>query len=95
MAFNSLSRDDTIEVPHGWDSSDRPPSIAVIEAVAAIRGLEPLDLDITLYDFVDPDALDRLFLEQKGGDLEVELHLDGFLVTIRSDGHLSIEEDAV
>ena len=33
----------------------------VVEAVSACVGTDPTDLDVTLYDVVDPDALDRLF----------------------------------
>lgn len=41
-------------------------------------------------DFVDPDALDRLFLEQTGDDLELELRVNEFLVTVREDGSLGV-----
>lgn len=36
-------------------------SEAVVTAVAAANGVDPLDLDTLLHDVVDPDALERLF----------------------------------
>ena len=34
---------------------------AVISAVAEARGVRPIDLDVPLFEAVDPDALQRLF----------------------------------
>jgi hypothetical protein len=36
-------------------------STAVVRAVADARGVDPIDLDVRLYDYVDPCALNRLF----------------------------------
>lgn len=55
----------------------KPPSEAITAAVAAIEDADPADLD-TLYDILDPSALDALF-EQK---------FDG---TVRSGGSVSFE----
>ncbi|WP_339104374.1 HalOD1 output domain-containing protein [Haloterrigena salinisoli] len=38
----------------------RPPSERVVEAVAAAFGTSPLDFEPTLYETVDPEALDSL-----------------------------------
>lgn len=38
----------------------RPPSERVVEAVAAASGVSPLDFEPTLYETVDPEALDSL-----------------------------------
>lgn len=43
------------------DSSPESLSVAVVEAVAEREAVNPLDLDIPLYDAIDPDALERLF----------------------------------
>ncbi|MBV0923840.1 hypothetical protein KTS45_06450 [Halomicroarcula limicola] len=40
-----------------------PLSEAVVYAVAAAKGVDPLDLDERLYDHVNPEALDELFRE--------------------------------
>lgn len=78
-----------------WNREDCPPSIAVIEAIADVRGVEPTDLDGVLYDLIDPEALDALFLGEKPGDIEVELPLGSHRVTIRSDGSLQVQEEPV
>lgn len=41
--------------------ADSTVSELVVEAISTCVGAEPTDLDVTLYDVVDPDALDRLF----------------------------------
>ena len=41
--------------------ADATVSELVVEAISACVGTDPIDLDVTLYDVVDPDALDRLF----------------------------------
>lgn len=38
----------------------RPPSERVVDAVATASGTSPLDFEPTLYDVVDPEALDTL-----------------------------------
>lgn len=78
-----------------WNFEDCPPSIAVIEAIADIEGVEPTDLDGVLYDLIDPEALDALFLGEKAGDIELELPLDSHRITIRSDGSLQVQEEPV
>ena len=44
------------------------PSAAVIEAVAARKGLEPSKLEPPLYEVVDPAALDRVVTDSPTGD---------------------------
>lgn len=50
------------ETENDW--SERDPSTAIIEAIASIEGADPVGLaeswGTTLYDQVDPDALDKL-----------------------------------
>lgn len=75
-------------VVHGQvDWSNDSPSLAVIETLAEARNVSPLELDQSLYDVVDPDALDALFQESDGltsghvrfnvGDAEVTVTADG------------------
>lgn len=45
--------------PTSVTSSD-PPSVAVVEAVADAKSISASDLEPPLYEFVDPDALDRM-----------------------------------
>jgi hypothetical protein len=48
------------EVEAASETRDRLPSVAVLEAVTAATGRDPLDLP-PLYSVLDPDALDDLF----------------------------------
>lgn len=75
-----------------WNSNTRPPSIAVIEAIAAIKGIDPMDMDSTLYDYIDPDALNQLFLSNDLGDIEVDFTIDQYTLTVRRDGGIEIRE---
>ena len=47
-----------------YDWSNTAPSTAVIDAIAAIENVEPSDLEgsleAPLYNYIDPEALDRL-----------------------------------
>ncbi|WP_135302000.1 HalOD1 output domain-containing protein [Haloarcula amylovorans] len=44
-------------------SPSEPLSEAVVYAIAAAKGVDPLDLDERLYDHINPEALDELFRE--------------------------------
>jgi len=63
-------------------------SVAVMEALAAIRHCEPTDLE-PLYDSVDPDALDRV-VESSSNGVRVTVHIDGFEVVVTGDRRLEI-----
>lgn len=82
--------EDSFSVTDGWNRNGRPPSIAIVETIAAIDGTDPLDPNFFLNDFVDPDALDRLFFEQRGGEVVIDLRVKDFLVTVRADGGLLV-----
>ena len=69
-------------------------SIAVIEAVAEAEGVEPVEMESTLYEAVDPDALDRLFT---GRELEafagrVVFELGAHEVTVQSNGDVLVRQ---
>lgn len=78
----------------------RPASETVIDAVAAIRDLDPTTTRIPLDECVDPDALDAIFRDTHGGvrrrnghvaftlfDLDVFVHANGhvFVRDVRGD----------
>jgi len=69
------------------------PSRAVIETVAAHQGVEPTDLEVPLFEAIDPDALDEL-LGADGREyappIEVEFTYDGYHVTVGSDGSIDV-----
>lgn len=69
--------------------SSLPPSIAVVEAISAAEGVEPAELDGSLYDSVDPDALDDLFSgERTNGQVVFEVF--DYVVTVRADGDVRV-----
>ena len=76
------------------DWSQTTPSTAVPEAVAAVEGVDVLELsarfDGTLYDAVDPGALDSLFSSADNGSVVVDftfgpyqLRIDGATLSVR------------
>lgn len=72
----------------------KPISHQVIESVADANGVDPTDLDVRLYDVVDPDALDHLFrTELNGGSPpngQVTFTLAGCEVVVTSTGNVTV-----
>lgn len=95
MSIRTLDSDDAVGNSDGWNYDDRPPSFAVIEALADAEGVDPLDLDVPLYNFVDLEALDTIFLEGNTPNTTVEFSLDGYLVTIRGTGNVEIDANTL
>ena len=74
------------------------PSVAVIQAVAARNGVKPANLDVRLFDVIDPDALDTLFqdssAESNNSVSQIEFTYDGYDVIVESDGSVYLSETA-
>ena len=78
---------------------DTPPSVAIVQAIAAIEDVDPMDsptdLGITLYDHVDPTALDRLVTGNSGDSavsVDLTVHNDyQYDVRVQGTGRLVIE----
>lgn len=68
-------------------------TIAVVEALAAARNVDATDLDLCLYDYLDPDALNRLYdhADADGAAWRLKLEAERFDVTVRSDGLVTVE----
>lgn len=66
-----------------------PPSIAVATAIARYTGDEVTASNTTLYEHVDPDALDALFENQydgsRRGDGEIEFDVEDATVVVGPD----------
>lgn len=77
---------------HG-EIGERPASLAVVQAVAAFRGVEPTEMEDLLHDYVDPDALDNL-IEGGGhaGPAQVTIPIGDLTVDLWSDGRIAIRE---
>ena len=75
---------DRLRVRHDWSTT--PPSVAVVTAVAAREDVDPLEvrteLGSTLYDHVDPEALDALVT---GGGVSISFRFDGYDCHIDGD----------
>ena len=66
---------------------ERPPSIAVVETIAALEGVDPIDLRTPLFEEVDPGALDALLDPGRVDDpVRVEFTYCGYDVTITGAG---------
>lgn len=72
-------------------SAPGPDSIQVIETIADHVGKAPIDVDFTLGDHVDPDALDSL-LESSTEELVVAFTIDDLLVTVANDGTIEVRD---
>lgn len=81
---------DILDVSARWDEDDQPPTFAIIETISNLENVDPVDLDFQLNDYVDADALNRLLRTHKDGDIEVDLQVNGHVVTIRGDGRLRV-----
>ena len=77
---------EAVRVEH--DDPGTSPSRAVVEAVAGVAGVEPVDLadevGIVLYDHFDLDALDRLVASHPGADIDISLSVAGYEVSVSS-----------
>ena len=76
------------------DWSETTPSMAVIDAIASVENTEPTDvveeLDTTLFDHVDPEALDALITGDNPVSIsftidEYEVRFDGDTLEVTSE----------
>lgn len=71
-------------------TTDEPVSAAVVRALAAATDTDPTDVDLRLYDAVDPDALDALYPSGRRADLEVTFTLGEFEVTVEDTRRVTV-----
>ena len=75
-----------------------PPSLAVVEAVAARQGVDPMALERTLFEAIDPDALDRLVRsaaeEPSYSPFSVSFRYYGYGVVVSSDSAVDLRRRA-
>lgn len=68
-------------------------STSVVEAIATVNGVPPTRVDFQLYDYLDLDALDRLYshTEAVGGtSWKVAFTVDDLDVVVRDDGDVTV-----
>lgn len=76
------------EVPEEMGVSQK-----VVEAVAEVEGVHPVDLTPPLYEAIDPEALDRIF-EVAPAIGKVTFNYNSCEVSVFSDGYVAIETHA-
>lgn len=65
-------------------------STEVVVAIAEKEGIDPMELDDRLHDWVDPDALDAVVASMDHGHVEFELA--DYRIRVRSNGRILIDE---
>lgn len=69
--------------------------VAIVEAVAAAKDTDPVDLDARLAEKIDLDALATAYASASrhpDTKLTLEFTVDGCTVTVRSDGEIAVSE---
>ncbi|MFP9190482.1 HalOD1 output domain-containing protein [Natronosalvus vescus] len=64
-------------------------SMRVIEAIAEDSGVDPLDLEVPLFEAVDPEALDQLFRDDV--QCTVTFEYVGREITVQHDGTVTVD----
>jgi hypothetical protein len=77
---------DVILAENEYNLSATSPSTAVIESIASVEGLDPFSWSTTngttLYDFVDPEALDRLLANGSDNNVSITFAVGNYTVWI-------------
>lgn len=74
-----------------YDPAADAPSQAVVAAVGAFTGTDPIELE-PLHAAVDADALDALFQPPAGTDRRVAFRYDGLEIAVGSPGTVTVTE---
>ena len=77
------------------DGLAKRPSLRVVERIADVDGVDPIELEPPLQEIIDTDALDRLF-KSTGDEIStrrgsVSFHYHGYDVTVRADHRVVLE----
>ncbi|WP_152040954.1 HalOD1 output domain-containing protein [Salinigranum salinum] len=67
------------------------PSVSVVNAVAAAKGVPPVNLD-PLVKYVDLESLDDL-LANSADEVRITCIIDGMEVVVEADGHASVSPE--
>ena len=71
-------------------------SETVVRLVASRRDDDPIALDPPLYEAIDPDSLDALFVDTSGRwvrpSSRIEFPYCGYQVEVRGDGHVTVRD---
>lgn len=80
---------------HSFDD-ETPASLAIVRAVCALENVDPLaapeEMGFTLYDHVDPQALNRIIAGNSDtGDVCVEFTVEDYRIRVVDTGRLRVE----
>ena len=84
-------------IEHQYDD-ETPASIAIVRALCAVENVEPREspeaLGVTLFDAVDPEALDEMMGDGNGtGSVIVTFTLADYQIYVRDDGEIRIDSE--
>ncbi|UHQ99025.1 hypothetical protein HYG81_25100 (plasmid) [Natrinema zhouii] len=82
----AMAGSDDPDTPYEY-SSEQPPSIAIVNALADLEEVDPTELDYTLYDYAYPEALDTL---TQSGNVEITFTVEQYKVHITESGSIHI-----
>lgn len=85
MLVPEFDEDDVVYRKHGADEG-RPLSETVLRAIAEHEGVDLMDAEFTLYDVVDPSALDALFRFDREAETTVSFAIGDSSVFLRDVG---------
>lgn len=98
--YERTPADDSYSPPAVYRAQHDPDGTArlsetIVHALAESMGVNVTDCDFSLYDSVDPDALNRLFRPREDGtprtDGMLSFIIQGHRVTVHADGEILIE----
>jgi hypothetical protein len=86
---------ETDETELYYPHEDHSLSHAVLRALEEAHGTTLTDADFTLYDYIDPDALNSLFQADANATITVDFTIEAYVVTIWADEgiHIHVQDD--
>lgn len=80
-----------------WFDGEESTSITygVVEAIATLDNTTPTEIDLMLYDAIDPDALNALYrrAQKPGGEpWKIEFGIEQYEISVRSDGGITVRD---
>jgi hypothetical protein len=78
------------EATTGGAEATAAPTNAIVESVARAEGWEPAEVPASLYECIDPDALEAFVATMDDG--QVTFPYLGYEVTVDADGSVSLSE---
>lgn len=91
---NSATFDGAGEETESGPRTDGLLSTSVVDAFSDAEGVDPADLDIQLYQYIDLEALNRLrrhFEDMNGSFWSIEFSIEEYDVVVRADGTVSVQ----